>query len=41
MSTVSMAIVPLRDEIFAANRAIGRIALTVAAGAGKPAGVRA
>jgi len=30
-----MAIVPLRDEIFAANRAIGRIALTVAAGAGR------
>jgi urease accessory protein len=35
MSTVSMATVPLRDEVFAANRAIGRIALTVAAGAGR------
>ncbi len=30
-----MATVPLRDEVFAANRAIGRIALTVAAGAGR------
>jgi urease accessory protein len=35
MSTVSMATVPLRDEVFAANRAIGRIALTVAASAGR------
>lgn len=30
-----MATVPLRDEVFAANRAVGRIALTVAAGAGR------
>jgi len=34
MNTGSMVTVPLRDEVFAANRAIGRIALTVAAGAG-------
>jgi urease accessory protein len=32
-----MASAPLRDEVFAANRAVGRIALTVAAG---PAGTR-
>ena len=30
-----MAIAPLRDEVFAANRAFGRIALTVAASAGR------
>jgi urease accessory protein len=32
MNTVSMATVPLRDEVFAGNRAIGRVALAVAAG---------
>ncbi len=31
---VTMASAPLRDEVFAANRAVGRIALTVAAGRG-------
>src|SRR6202034_3809341 len=35
MNTVSMATAPLRDEVFAANRAFGRIALTVAASAGR------
>jgi urease accessory protein len=42
MSTVSMVTVLPRDEVFAANRAIGRIALTVAANAGRsrPARVR-
>jgi urease accessory protein len=35
MNTGSMATVLLRDEVFAANRAIGRIALTVAASAGR------
>src|SRR6202167_6460043 len=35
MSTVSMVTVLPRDEVFAANRAIGRIALTVAANAGR------
>ena len=34
MNTVSKTTVPLRNEVFAANRAVGRIALTVAAGAG-------
>jgi urease accessory protein len=32
MNNMSMATVPLRNEVFAANRATGRIALTVAAG---------
>lgn len=34
MNTVSKTTVPLHNEVFAANRAVGRIALTVAAGAG-------
>ncbi len=34
MTTVSKTTVPLHNEVFAANRAVGRIALTVAAGAG-------
>jgi len=35
MDNMSMATVPLRDEIFAANRATGRIALSVVAGSGR------
>ena len=34
MNTMSIATAPLRDEVFAANRATGRIALGVAAGIG-------
>src|SRR5580692_3614030 len=34
MSTMPIATAPLRDDVFAANRATGRIALNVAAGVG-------